>query len=557
MRKSHNSLFTSSMDDGYLAQGRPHGGIGWIIKKDLKIDKHYDLSDRISAIQIGSITIIGVYLLYNNNTKERANEQRELMEKIIEIKMQAEKKQQNVLIIGDFNMDIKRETFFDKILVDYLTACKLTCIDILFTQKSAYTYTDTTRSSHIDHIIIDEASKELISTCNILNDEIENTSDHNAIQVTLKKIHLIQLEKTTNTTQQEQIKNTKIDWLNLETQAQYAQKVRKKLETYKKMSDELQAINEKEHKEARITEILADIQHQLTTSASEIAAKTQKERHMSHGPKIKKWWDYEMQSIHDSLKQAYLEYKLTNFEDSGKKETYKYYKKIFRRKQRQKSNNNTEKFARNLSVKYRQNKQEFWRMLKKKLSVGKNNKLNIDIKALKENFYKQFNEKIVNSDYNFEKRIKQQVDEYYKEALKDKYIDIKSSDIKTILKNLRNGKAIGMNGVSNEMFKYASDTQLSELLAPLFNHIINYDIIPTNLNIGMIKPIKKDSKRNDNDLNNIRPITISDTISNIYEHVLMAKIEEKYQEEELQFGFKKKQLMQSRSFHTKRNNLAL
>lgn len=53
-------------------------------------------------------------------------------------------------------------------------------------------------------------------------------------------------------------------------------------------------------------------------------------------------------------------------------------------------------------------------------------------------------------------------------------------------------------------------------------------------------PITKDSEKNVNDLNNIRPITVSDTISSIYEKVIIKEIEKTHKDSDKQYGFKKK-----------------
>ena len=49
----------------------------------------------------------------------------------------------------------------------------------------------------------------------------------------------------------------------------------------------------------------------------------------------------------------------------------------------------------------------------------------------------------------------------------------------------------------------------------------------------------KDEKKSASDLNNIRPITISDTIANIYEKLIMPEAQKTHTEHKLQFGFKK------------------
>jgi hypothetical protein len=53
------------------------------------------------------------------------------------------------------------------------------------------------------------------------------------------------------------------------------------------------------------------------------------------------------------------------------------------------------------------------------------------------------------------------------------------------------------------------------------------------------KPLVKDEKKSSNDLNNVRPITISDTITNIFEKIMLKELEKCDLIHEKQFGFKK------------------
>ena len=68
--------------------------------------------------------------------------------------------------------------------------------------------------------------------------------------------------------------------------------------------------------------------------------------------------------------------------------------------------------------------------------------------------------------------------------------------------------------------------------------MIRCSITPYLFNIGIIKPIVKDEKKNASDTNNLRPVTISDTLAKIYEKVLLSEIERTHTNNEKQFGFK-------------------
>ena len=104
------------------------------------------------------------------------------------------------------------------------------------------------------------------------------------------------------------------------------------------------------------------------------------------------------------------------------------------------------------------------------------------------------------------------------------YLDefsIEEEEVNAKLSMLNNNKKNGMADVSNEMYKYSNNAHLNQLLIKLLKQMISNDILPFNFNIAIIKPIIKDSKKSTSDIGNIRPISVSDTLANIFESVLL------------------------------------
>ncbi|RNA18728.1 RNA-directed DNA polymerase from mobile element jockey-like [Brachionus plicatilis] len=100
-----------------------------------------------------------------------------------------------------------------------------------------------------------------------------------------------------------------------------------------------------------------------------------------------------------------------------------------------------------------------------------------------------------------------------------------------------NGKCKGFNDIKNAMYKYGmSDT----LIMIIIEKIIQFGHIPKFFNIGKIKPIVKDDTKSCCDLNNFRPFTISNVLSNIFEKIMLFEIMKSYDVPERQQGFKKK-----------------
>ena len=130
------------------------------------------------------------------------------------------------------------------------------------------------------------------------------------------------------------------------------------------------------------------------------------------------------------------------------------------------------------------------------------------------------------------------MEDYYN-SLKYKYEEfrINQSSLTNIIKKLPNNKSVGEAGISNEMIKYANSTSLNSSIRELFESIFSTGVVPKRINIGKLTPIIKNNSQPSNCLKNIRPITISDTISNIFERYILIGMNEQIKDNKSQFGF--------------------
>ena len=67
---------------------------------------------------------------------------------------------------------------------------------------------------------------------------------------------------------------------------------------------------------------------------------------------------------------------------------------------------------------------------------------------------------------------------------------ITTDEIKKSVKNLKNGKSVGIDGIKNEHIKYSVDT-LMPLYVLLFNKVLESGEIPQDWGVGLIIPIYK------------------------------------------------------------------
>jgi hypothetical protein len=93
-----------------------------------------------------------------------------------------------------------------------------------------------------------------------------------------------------------------------------------------------------------------------------------------------------------------------------------------------------------------------------------------------------------------------------------------------VLKNLKNNKKAGKNGVSNEMFKYARETPISKILTNILEAMLNGGFCTENANVGIIITIIKDANGCPKNVDNTRPITVSEVFSMVLEHLVMRDV---------------------------------
>ena len=102
-----------------------------------------------------------------------------------------------------------------------------------------------------------------------------------------------------------------------------------------------------------------------------------------------------------------------------------------------------------------------------------------------------------------------------------------------------NGKATGLDLVSNRLLKIASPA-ISSQLATIFNQRIEQGIFPDDLKIGKVVPIIKSGKKEDP--GNYRPISILSGFARIFKRLLYQELYKYFTDNNLlgdkQWGFR-------------------
>jgi hypothetical protein len=123
-----------------------------------------------------------------------------------------------------------------------------------------------------------------------------------------------------------------------------------------------------------------------------------------------------------------------------------------------------------------------------------------------------------------------------KEKIGDVSVD--PAVITKIIQKLKIKKAPGYSRMENECYKYGPIEKIVECISVLFEIIINYQLNLSNINIGLLRPIIKNKKDRYDDINNIRPITLSDTIAIILECFVLTIMQSNMVINENQYGFR-------------------
>ncbi|CAF1065010.1 unnamed protein product [Brachionus calyciflorus] len=514
-------------------KGRPSGGLACIIDINIKCT-YQQMSNRIGILYLPDIIIINVYFPYYTGSFDQNQEfGQEIMnlEEILNLNPHKE-----IIILGDLNTDIIRKNHFSIELINFLMRNHLTLSDIVQCQEIDYTYRKIVdlkvQSSWIDHVICKKDSLHKLET-NILNN-YGNLGDHNAICTKIKiptNNQLFQAVKINN--------KTKLNWTNKRVQQLYQMEIDKDIKRLEEAFRDLKIVTDKKLLRVKLSEAINQLNSLLLNATSRVSKKithiSKSKKRKIGQMKFKKWWDDKIQQLHSIVIEKYIKYRLSNFSQKEKKE-FNEAKKSFRKQKRYNLKMRRDGRTRRINAFFKLDSQRFWSKIR---NLQKNkSSIDIDINSLRSHYENIFT--VRNKEGTFQDALN---DKYVKEFI-NKYSNKKFSykiDINILnekIQNLHNNKSIGISDISNEMLKYAKCTTLLEHIKTLFETMINNFTMPFIFNTSILKPIVKDQKKNTNDINNLRPVAISDCLSNIFESILLNALQVECKDHPKQFGFK-------------------
>ena len=256
------------------------------------------------------------------------------------------------------------------------------------------------------------------------------------------------------------------------------------------------------------------------------------------GPYVKRnaWWSHELQQL--QFKIITLLHKIRTENNQGDLILLKYARQQFKSKKTEDKRMFADKKAWQLTCAYKKGQNDMWKEVKKQ--SARKTELTVGLKEVEKHYKRQLEDTInTESNWEFDAHVKLEVDEYVGQIKKEKgEVEVCPYEILDIIKKLKNSKAVGYLGISNEMIKYSKSKDITLILKSLFETAINEGVMPQSMNIGVLKPIIKDVKGSTSDVQgNTRPITISDVIATIWEQYLKIRLKG-MKTNAHQFGFK-------------------
>ena len=120
----------------------------------------------------------------------------------------------------------------------------------------------------------------------------------------------------------------------------------------------------------------------------------------------------------------------------------------------------------------------------------------------------------------------------------DKFPEITQDEVEFSLRNFKNGKSPGEDGIQSELLKLGGE-EIHKVLAKLYNECLKQRKIPATWNNAtMILIFKKGDK---NDIKNYRPISLLSAMYKLFTRIITARIEKQldFHQPREQAGFRR------------------
>lgn len=533
VRRKHESIIeTKKGNIWFHTKSDGHRGVGFLINKKHKksIKGFMGINDRIATLDIEiNKELIVVIQVHAPTLGTEITEIEEFYRKLNDV-MESKKvnKQTKIIIIGDFNSQIgKGKLEEEKIvgpyyygerngngdhLVEFCHENHLKILNTWFKKKTNQRWTwispNMMTKNQIDYILVDQNNKN-IKDCGTIK-KFQCDSDHRIVGCEIEQVGVYRRTKDRFKTSNlnETLKNSKTKYENL-------------------VNDKLSAIAwEKEDSEDWNEKIVRILQE----ATNKVAQEETEQRQKIENP-LKEMYKRRQMLINKKVRTGRDKIEIINLNKMIKIKRREYY---------------TEKEDEMIET-----------ILEDTMSIKSINKnLSLGIKRM--NYMVENGEKVYGRN-----SINEAVTRFYRELYDDKREQrnkkaerknnnwgkeaeqgkheiepiILESEVRSLIQNLKNNKAPGVDGITNEQIKYAGE-KLIKILTKFFNNICRNKEIPENWKMAKIILIFK--KGDKHKIENYRPISIISNIAKVFAKVLKNRIKKHYNDTqpEEQAGFR-------------------
>ncbi|CAL8125005.1 unnamed protein product [Orchesella dallaii] len=522
-------------------QGRPYGGVAFLIKSDLEksVTAVTYEDPRIIAVKIettnGELLLLNVY--FPVNTRENESLFSKYFGRLQAIITDHDGPS---LIIGDFNIDKKHQNYIE--LENFCRECDCELSDVKHLTHNTFTFCSkgTGVTSWLDHVVNSKDLNgyiQLISTPHIIT-----PSDHIPIAIKLKL-------SATRRTSEENDNNkfrTQINWKKISPhmRSQYQDAVTRNLETL----CDIELCETKGCKNALHCENITRWCHAFIKAFKDAEAQVLlqlRTRQLQSSSQSKNWkctpgWNDHLKYIYKMYKHSYCAWIKSGKSDVHAMDTMKHHQRKFKyalrkvRKQRDKIQSDK------LALSYEGNDlTKFWRHVK--LQDGERSVISVetingassneDICEMWRNHYASNFTSITNTSATHS-------------AMQnpcppnEKLARPNSEQVKECIKSLKKGKSPGPDGIAAESLQIVSGIS-SELLASFYNSCLSHSFIPDIVMRVTIVPILKKKGLDKSKVQNYRPIALATILSKVFELIFLSIYHNNLNTHYGQFGYKK------------------
>lgn len=556
----NNLLFLESIDNMYCSHAVSDyslalpsnrrvgkGGVALLWKRSINhmITPLEIEDDRIIGIrvQINPENILYVFEVYVPCSNHGIDSFKKYIEKIENLFYKYNHKGM-VLVMGDFNAELKTHSRRGAHFVDTTRRNNITSINDTFLQNTYTNYSYSSGSgSTIDHILISKEKLDLISSTLIPDDDALNVSSHRPIMCTLSL--QIQNKVITHETKGQMC----INWSKVKQEHIIDYQILMQLyyENSGLYEQNTMSIEQIDYVYNELASIISE--------ANKSCFPKSKFKHY-----VKPYWDEELKSmsnLSNSKRHTWINDGKPRGNEFNSYREYKNAKRMFRKAHRRKVqtyiSNQFEEIDKYATV----DSTLFWKSInrrkkKSKTAVGNemifNNNTFRDPKQINDNWAEYFKTLYSPSvdeqfDTTHKAKINNELDQILNNVsthrINTDETSVSLEEVRNVCKKAKRNKACGPDGIFYENFKFGGDA-LVTMCAKLFSSMLAYSYCPNEMKKGEIIILHKGGNKSHDDPNNYRAITLSSVLLKLYEAVILNRMKNKSMPlNDLQGGFRK------------------